>query len=70
LFSLGIYGQRLKTGAEFSRRYIDILRDTGRMSAEDLIAKHLGADIRQPDFWNQSLKVVADQVSALERAVD
>ena len=62
LFSLGVYQQlmhRQKAGEQnVAQAYRDLLRDTGRMSAEDLVAKHLGQDIRQPVFWQGSLALV------------
>ena len=42
LFSLGVYARRDELGDEFFPRYEALLRDTGRMTAEDLAAKHLG----------------------------
>lgn len=68
LFSLGVYQQlmhRQKTGEQnVAQAYRDLLRDTGRMSAEDLVAKHLGQDIREPAFWQGSLALVE---AAVER---
>lgn len=66
LFSLGIYGQREKYGKDFNQLYINILRDTGRMTAEELIQKHLGKDISQREFWKDSLKIVESQIIAFE----
>ncbi|MEJ2088935.1 MAG: M3 family oligoendopeptidase, partial [Gammaproteobacteria bacterium] len=45
LFSLGVYGSRDKLGDEFFGRYQALLRDTGRMTAEALAAKHLEVDL-------------------------
>ncbi len=50
---------------EKSQKYIDILRDTGRMTAEDLVMKHLGEDITKPEFWLKSIKFVTDSIAAL-----
>jgi oligoendopeptidase F len=66
LFSLGIYSQKERLGSGFKDRYISILRDTGRMNAQDLVKKHLNDNITQPDFWLKSLKIVQEQVIALE----
>lgn len=67
LFSLGIYAQRAKQGPDFIKSYIALLRDTGRMTAEELVKTHLGEDITQPEFWKKSLAIVADQVAHFER---
>jgi oligoendopeptidase F len=66
LFALGIYSQKERFGSEFKDRYISLLRDTGKMSAEDLIRKHLDDDISRPEFWMKSLQIVEDQVAAFE----
>ena len=66
LFSLGVYQQlmsRKAAGEEgVAEAYRALLRDTGRMSAEDLVAKHLGQDIRETAFWQGSLAQVAQAV--------
>ena len=66
LFSLGIYAQRDQYGDAFCDRYTALLRDTGSMTAEDLVQRHLQQDIRQPEFWQASLSIVAQAVSRLE----
>lgn len=42
-------------GRTFSRRYVELLRDTGRMRVEDLAQKHIGADLTKPDFWQSAI---------------
>lgn len=69
LFSLGIYAMKEKLGSNFHQAYVDLLRDSGRMSAEDLVQKHLGADIRQPQFWQDSINIVEKKVAAFEKLV-
>ena len=69
LFSLGLYAQKARAGREFVHAYRELLRDTGRMSAEDLVEKHLGVDIREPAFWQESLDYVEEAVVRLERLV-
>jgi oligoendopeptidase F len=66
LFSLGIYAQKERYGAAFNDLYTHLLRDTGRMTAEDLVQTHLKQDIRQPEFWQASLDIVDRGVSRLE----
>jgi len=62
LFSIGVYAQREAKGANFYEDYKALLLDTGRMSAEQLVEKHLGMDIRQAKFWQQSLDRVDQQL--------
>jgi oligoendopeptidase F len=69
LFALGVYAQRERLGSGFYKAYVALLRDSGRMTAEDVASKHLGADLTKPDFWRQSLQVAARSVDALEAAV-
>lgn len=60
LFSLGIYAQKdqLQSGDSFSEKYLSILRDTGSMTAEALVEKHLGRNIRTQEFWLDSIGIV------------
>ncbi|MEM9486639.1 MAG: M3 family oligoendopeptidase [Cyanobacteria bacterium P01_F01_bin.116] len=67
LFSLGIYAQQERYGAGFNDLYTKILRDTGTMTAEELVAHHLQQDISQPQFWKDSLNIVADSVAQFEQ---
>ncbi|MCK2084511.1 M3 family oligoendopeptidase [Aeromonas sp. 3925] len=69
LFSLGLYAQKERVGADFVPAYRALLADTGRMSAESLVEKHLGIDIREPAFWQESLRSVEEAVERLERLV-
>lgn len=57
LFALSIYARRKDLGAKFMPTYKNILRDTGRMTAEDLVQKHLGEDIRRPEFWQKAIDI-------------
>lgn len=69
LFSLGVYAQQSTLGESFYPKYVALLRDTGRMDAEDLVAKHLGADITQQGFWNDSLRIVSQKIDRFETAI-
>lgn len=69
LFSLGIYAQKDHYGDGFKDLYTNLLRDTGTMTAEDLVQHHLQQDIRQAEFWQASLDIVDRAVSRLETLV-
>lgn len=69
LFSLGIYAQRERFGDDFETRYNQILRDTGSMTAEALVQKHLGRDIREADFWDDSIAIVEGLLSQFSALV-
>ncbi len=61
MFSTGLYAEALRRGAAFEDQYVALLRDTGRMTVEELAHKHLGVDLRKPDFWQQAMDLsVAD----------
>lgn len=61
-FSLGIYARALARDDSFEEDYISLLRDTAVMTTEDLAKKHLGVDLREPDFWQQAMDQVQEDV--------
>jgi len=67
LFSLGVYARRRELGPRFPEAYVGLLRDTGRMEAEEVAARHLGVDISRPDFWLAGAGMVEEKVSRFER---
>jgi len=69
LFSLGIYAQRETYGEAFDALYRGILRNTGSMTAEEVVMEHLKQDIRQPQFWQASLEIVDQDVTEFEALV-
>lgn len=66
LFSLGIYDQKDKMGEGFIELYHNILIDTGKMTAEDLVQKNLKMDIESSDFWNGSIDQVKASIDLFE----
>ena len=69
LFSLGVYASREKFGDEFFPRYQALLRDTGRMTAEALAAKHLEVDLTRPEFWCDTLEALEPRVDAFAQVM-
>lgn len=69
LFSQGIYAERERLGSEFYPKYMALLRDTGRMTAEEVAQKHLGADLSKEDFWLRSVAIVKRKVDEFERVM-
>lgn len=73
LFALGVYARFQKVGKEgtngvpFAQVYRDLLRDTGRMDAEGVVKKHLGADIEDAQFWKDAIGVAEAKVDLLEK---
>ncbi len=69
LFALGVYAQRERQGQDFYQNYVQLLRDTGRMSAEDLARKYLGVDLGQEEFWQGSVNMVKRQIESYRALV-
>ena len=67
LFSLSIYARKESLGARFAETYVNILRDTGRMTAEELVMKHLGEDITKVEFWQKAVDVEIAKIDRFER---
>lgn len=63
LFSLGLYARYQAEGEGFRRRYDELLSSTGMASVADL-ARGFGIDVEDPQFWRESLAVVASRVEA------
>ncbi|WP_068783411.1 M3 family oligoendopeptidase [Paenibacillus phocaensis] len=67
MFSTGLYAMAQREGQSFAAKYDALLEDTGRMTVEELAAKHLGVDLTKPDFWREAMAVnVADVDAFLE----
>ncbi|KAG5191699.1 oligoendopeptidase F [Tribonema minus] len=70
LFSLGVVATRESQGDNFHAAYSALLRDTGRMTAEELVQKHLGVSIEEPEFWRGSIRIIAAKMDALDAVMD
>lgn len=62
LFSLGIYAHAQKQEGGFEDGYIELLRDTGKMTVEALAMKHLNVDLTKPDFWENAIQLCVNDV--------
>ena len=69
LFSTGVYQRRERFGADFHQRYVELLCDTGRMTAEDIAAKHLEMDLTSVECWRGIIDGLAPRVAAFEQTV-
>jgi pepF/M3 family oligoendopeptidase len=65
LFGTGLYAIYQQRGDDFIPEYQDLLASTGEGSAEDLAAR-FGIDLRSPEFWENSLNVIARRVDRYE----
>ncbi len=66
LFSLGVYQQKDELGNKFNDLYTGLLRDTGSMTAEQVVMKHLNSDIEDEAFWHNSLDMVDAAIKQFE----
>lgn len=62
LFSMGIYAKKDSLGNNFHTKYVELLRDTGRMTAEELVLKHFNEDITKKEFWLKSIRMIEDSI--------
>ncbi|MFO7246726.1 MAG: M3 family oligoendopeptidase [Thermaerobacter sp.] len=67
LFSSGIYARARAEGPAFAGRYVALLRDTGRMTVEDLARRHLGVDLTGPEFWQEGIDAALADVDQFLR---
>ncbi|MDY4077521.1 MAG: M3 family oligoendopeptidase [Clostridium sp.] len=66
LFSKGLYAEYLKRGDSFVKDYEKLLSITGKNKLED-VAKVMGIDIHNVEFWRSSLKLIEDNIEKFIR---
>ncbi|MFI8577641.1 M3 family oligoendopeptidase [Rossellomorea aquimaris] len=57
LLALNFFARAKGTGKGFEEHYMALLRDSGSVSAEDLVMKHLGEDITEEAFWEKGMEL-------------
>ncbi|GGP09659.1 M3 family oligoendopeptidase [Oceanobacillus neutriphilus] len=62
LFSQGIYAYAQEYEGDFEEKYTALLRDTGRLTVEELAEKHLQVDLTKPDFWENAIEICEQDV--------
>ncbi|MGN7763531.1 M3 family oligoendopeptidase [Paenibacillus sp. 22594] len=70
MFSTGLYRLALQEGAAFADKYDSLLRDTGIMTLEDLVSKHLGVDLTGPDFWQGATDLITADINEFLRMTE
>lgn len=70
MFSAGLYAEALRRGPAFEEQYVALLRDTGRMTVEELAERHLGVDLRKPDFWQRAMELSIADVEEFMRMTE
>ncbi|MBE6050865.1 MAG: M3 family oligoendopeptidase [Clostridium sp.] len=62
LFAKGLYGIYLEKGEKFTTEYKELLNATGNNNLID-VAKIVGIDLHDTNFWRKSLKVVEEDIN-------
>ncbi|BCB04214.1 M3 family oligoendopeptidase [Bacillus sp. KH172YL63] len=57
LLALNFFAQAKDAGDTFEERFMALLKDSGSMTAEDLVMKHLGEDITEERFWEKGMEL-------------
>lgn len=70
LLALNLFARAKETGQEFEEQYMELLRDSGRMTAEDLVMKHLGEDITEEAFWEKGMELCVKDSEEFVRLAD
>lgn len=66
LFAKGLYAKYLEQGDPFVKDYEQLLSVTGKNSVED-VARTVGIDLTSKEFWQQSLKIITDDIEKFEQ---
>lgn len=69
LFSQAIYAERAKRGEGFFDFYTALLRDTGRMTVEQLAEKHFQQSISAPAFWEPCIAILQNYAQQFEALI-
>ena len=62
IYSASLYKFSQTDPTGFPKKYVAMLRDTGRLSCEDIVKKHLGADLSDEAFWHETIRFVLSYV--------
>jgi len=62
LFSMGLYSLYLERGQSFADEYSKLLKVTGKMSIQDVVAT-MGIDVTDIEFWRNSLKLIEKDIN-------
>lgn len=68
LFAMGVYAEYERgSHVSFAQLYRELLCDTGRMDAEEVVKKHLGGRIDEVEFWKRAISIAEGKVAELEK---
>ncbi|NBG87236.1 M3 family oligoendopeptidase [Isachenkonia alkalipeptolytica] len=66
LFAKGVYAEYLKRGEAFVPEYTKLLKATGKNEIKD-VAKMVGIDVQDPQFWKSSLELIEQDIDEFIR---
>lgn len=66
LFAKGLYAQYIVKGKNFVPLYVELLKNTGKKSVNDLTAI-IGIDINKGDFWEHSLDIITGEIEDFKK---
>lgn len=69
LLSSALFQEFKREGPDFLPRYETFLGLTGRASCEDVVQQSLGRDIRNPEFWAETIQGITPQIDAYAAAI-
>jgi oligoendopeptidase F len=71
LFSLGVRARAAAVGAEaFQPTLIELLRETGNGTVEEVAQRVLGVDLGEPEFWHASIDQVEADLKTFEALIE
>ena len=69
LLSTALFQEFKKQGPAFLERYETFLSLTGRASCEDVVKQSLDRDIRDPEFWAETIRGIEPRIDTFEAAI-
>jgi oligoendopeptidase F len=63
LLSIGLLEVSKSTNGLFSRAFQDFLSQTGTLPVEQLVKKHFNIDLSNPEFWQQSMRKIHQDIA-------
>ena len=66
LLSRGLYAMFKREGADFLRKYEELLRLAGSDTAENVVRRTVGCDLEEPEFWSDAIQSLAEPLKRLE----
>jgi len=70
LFSNGIYSLAKDSGNDFVEQYDELLRNSGRMTVEQLAEEFLGQDITKEEFWVAAMQPLKEAIEEYLRLTE